>query len=631
MTEINEYLEFRKDLLKDASDENGFIQESEVLARVTPSMLDAKLVDTEDPNDAFHDSISDGSKLNAYSISESGERLQLYVIDERTLVNGTDEESLLISLRTHYEKQFRRVTSLVKNIISGTLKGQLQDSSPILPLLSKLTSVGGVDQFDVIDVFLISLTATVERPGGVLRPRSIHFKENTITATISEDGEKRKKDFLVMQKLIDLNFLFNVEVAKGNREPLVVDFEKTFGKGIPAIQAANEKKFESYLCVLPATILADLYKRYSTRLLEKNVRSFLQFRGVNAGLKKTIREEPEKFIAYNNGLTITATSGKIKNRHGQVQILSLDNFQVVNGGQTTASIYFSKKEGFDISKVSVMAKINIAKQTKERELDELIAKISEFSNAQSRVSKVDLRSRNPQLLALKKLSQSVATPTGDEWFFERAKGEYQTEVRMKGRNKKILTKKFPTKRRFTKELLAKYYSAWGETPHLVKKGGEKIFRYFIEEVSEEIEGRDPVVVDRDFYENIISRIILFRNMEDLHGTRSRALGQLRSVVIPYAISVLYIYTNGNDKAGYFDFSRIWSRQGLEDDLSLFLEELMKLMYKLIKKYSASDDYGEYSKRKELWDSVGTSPEIIKFMSSTLSSKILKKYTVSHPA
>ena len=142
-------------------------------------------------------------------------------------------------------------------------------------------------------------------------------------------------------------------------------------------------------------ILADLYKRYSTQLLEKNVRSFLQFKGVNRGIKQTIKDEPEKFIAFNNGLTITATEAKTSFYRKSLYLESLEDFQIVNGGQTTASIYFSNKEGLDISNVKVMAKINIAKTSKSKDLDDLISKISEYSNSQSRVSKVDLKIEKP--------------------------------------------------------------------------------------------------------------------------------------------------------------------------------------------------------------------------------------------
>lgn len=225
------------------------------------------------------------------------------------------------------------------------------------------------------------------------------------------------------------------------------------------------------------------------------------------------------------------------------------------------------------------------------------------------------------------MSKSVTTPTGVEWFFERAKGEYQTEVRLKGRNKKAVTKKYPPKRRFSKELLAKYYSSWGDRPHLVKMGGEKIFRYFIEELSgNPDEGVEPLEINRDLYENMISRILLFRGMETIHGTKAKALGQLRAAVIPYSISILYTHTEGLGDGRKFDFRRIWKLQGLDSDLTDFLEELMKVMYIVIKKYAASDDLSEYSKKEELWVSVKTCAEIRDFMSKGSSTQILNRYT-----
>ena len=444
-----------------------------------------------------------------------------------------------------------------------------------------------------------------------------------ITATIKNNIDKRTKEILVVKKIIDLNFLYNVAISKGNGAPLKVRFDKIIGSGIDVIKAASENHFESYLCVLPAEVLANLYKRYSSRLLEKNVRSFLQFRGVNSEIKKTIKEEPEKFIAYNNGLTITATGCKFTHRKGNLQIQSLTDFQIVNGGQTTATIYFSKKDGLDIEKVKVMAKINIAKNNNSDELEELIANISEYSNAQSRVSKVDLKSRNSELIKLKKLSETVITPSGRKWFFERAKGEFQTLLRLADKKKEKYRKDFPAGRRFSKELLAKYYSAWGDEPYKVKKGGEKIFRHFIENISK-TDTSEALVINRDFYESAVAKIILFRSMEKIYGQGKNSMGQLRSAVIPYSLSVLYRFSDYT-KNKYFDMERIWKNEGLEEDLSLYLEKLMRLMNELIKKYSLSDDYGEYSKKEQLWKDISRAKEIEDLMNHSDSLKIIRKY------
>jgi hypothetical protein len=303
----------------------------------------------------------------------------------------------------------------------------------------------------------------------------------------------------------------------------------------------------------------------------------------------------------------------------------LTDFQIVNGGQTTATIYFSKKDGLDVSKVRVMAKINVAKQTSDRELEELINNISEYSNAQSRVSKVDLRSRNPQLIKLKKLSESVITPSGHKWFFERSKGEYSTMLRKAGSSKERKKKEFPSERKFTKEQMAKFVSAWGDEPYMVKKGGERIFRHFIEKLSPEDVTKTPNI-DREYYETIIAKIILFKKMEKIYGTGKNAIGQIRSAVIPYSLSILYEYTDKIQKE--FNMSKVWKEEGLEDIFIDFLLELMILINDLIKKYAESDDYGEYSKKPELWESIRNSLEIKEFMLKRHNIDILDRYIIS---
>lgn len=625
--EIDEYFEIRTELLDDSKDEDEFIQQQLVLSEVLPFMLDAKLIESEDFNDSYFIHVLDNLKINSYAVNESGERLQLFIINENTIDENTPCEELMVSQKDFYDKQFKRVSRFVQKATKGHLNEQMQDSDPIRALVFKLSSADGIEQFDVIEIFQISFTATVSFKSATPQPRRIHFENDVLNISYVGDRGIKTKKLLLLKRVIDLNFLFSAIGSRGSREPLTINFDKTFGYSIEVIKAADENKFSSYLCVLNADVLYDLYKHFSTRLLEKNVRSFLEFKGVNKGIKETIKKEPEKFIAYNNGLTVTAIGAKVFQRKKRTYIESLTDFQIVNGGQTTASIYFSKKEGLDIKKVKVMAKINIVKKTTDEELDELISNISKYSNTQSRVSNVDLRARNPQLVKLKSLSKSVITPSGFKWFFERAKGEFKTKVRMKGSNSNQIKREYPNDRRFSKEQLAKYYSAWGDKPYLVKKGGEKIFRYFIEQLCPNEKAEDGVKIDRDFYEALISKIILFRRLEKIYGQGKNSIGQLRSVVIPYTLSVVYFYTDGGNNEVCFNLTKIWKQEGLEDDLTEYFRALMILMNDLIKKYSGSDDYGEYSKKKELWDDISCCTEIKQFMANDISRKILMKYTI----
>jgi hypothetical protein len=283
---IEEYFNYRKELLEQSKDDEGFIQESLLLSEVLPSMLDAKLIDSEDANNSYLKSNSDNIKINSYCVNESGERLQLFMVNENSIDLTASDGDLKISKKSSYDAQFKRGSTFINKAIKGHLNDEIQDSSPARALISQISSSAGIDQYDVIELFLISTTASVTGTGS---PKKFDFDSEEIKTQYTKDREQKKKTVLVKKRLIDLNFLHTVLISQGNRETLKVDFEKMFGSSISCIQAADEEHFASYLCVLPATIIAGLYKEYSSRLLEKNVRSFLQFRGVNKGIRETIR------------------------------------------------------------------------------------------------------------------------------------------------------------------------------------------------------------------------------------------------------------------------------------------------------------------------------------------------------
>lgn len=625
---IQEFLNYRKELLDSSKDEEGFVQQTQLLSQILPLMVDAKLLDSEDWNESYFLNTAENLKLNGYTVNESSERLQLFIVDESSIDLTLSDKDLQVSTKSHYDNQFKRVTKFLNKAIKGYLNDDVQDADPIRPLLSQLSSAIGAEQFDVIEIFLVSATATTENRGTMPQPKRIEFEDENISVGFTRNRERVNKELLIIKKLVDLNFLYDILISQGNREALVIDFENLFDYKIEVIKAAEEENFESYLCVLPAYILSDLYKRYSSRLLEKNVRSFLQFKGANKGIRETIRVSPEKFIAFNNGITITSTAKDIESKNGKMFIKSLTDFQIVNGGQTTASIYFTQKDGFPIDKVKIMAKINVVRDVTEEGLDSLISDISKYSNSQTKVSNVDLSSRSPQLNKVKALSESIVTPSGRKWFFEKSRGEFNTKLRISGSNKARIEKEYPKNYRFTKEQLGKYFTAWGDQPYVVKKGGEKVFRYFLEEITGELRGRKAVNVNRDFYEELISKIILFTQLEKTYGQGKHSMGQIRSAVVPYAISIIYIYTDGAKEGKQFDLSKIWKKEKLDDDLITFFTELMELMNGLIKKYSESDDYGEYAKNKKLWENISISKEIEKFMTSKISQQILGKYSIA---
>ena len=624
--ELKELLLYREQLISESRDAEGYISDAGFLDICLPSLNETKFTDTSDVTPVF-DPLENGSvKVNAYCINESGERLQLFLVNEESLLPDLYEEQVMVSQKSAYEKQMTRALTFLKKSIKKQMGELLQDASPAGVLVQQLGASEFLDQIDVVELFLISATATVETRGAAPGTKMMEFEDEPLSVHFTLNGDKKSKTITVKKRLIDLNFLYQVTVSEGGRYPLIVDFSKPPFYPVPFLRAADEPQFDSYLCALPAEFLANLYEDSSSRLLEKNVRSFLQLKGVNKGMQDTIRKEPEKFIAYNNGLTITATDCEITEYNGQTCIKSLSDFQIVNGGQTTATLYFSRKAGLPVGNINVMTKINVAKNASEEDLDELISKISLYSNAQSKVTRVDLRARSSQLVKLKSLSESVLTVSGKKWFFERAKGEYATMVRVNNKRKSNIEKMYPKERRFTKEELAKYYASWGNKPYAVKRGGEKIFRIFLEEISGEGSNKKAVSIDRNFYEDLIARIILFRSLETIYGAGSNSMGQLRSAAVPYSISALYQFTTGDKKSHAFDLLKIWKSEMLEPDLQTFFRNLMELVNTLIKQYSLSEDFGEYSKKAELWNDISGSKQLAAFMIS--NAVLLRKYTVS---
>ena len=622
--DIDELIKLRTDILENSTNEDGYVSQQTFLEAVLPSTVETGLIESEDinfvpPNQNFN--------ILGYTENESGERLQLFIVDQDSISLSKKKNDLIQSRKDSHNSHFKLAMEFVKKSMKGHTDELIQDSDPLAVLANQLFSSSFIDKIDVIEIILFSATIATETRGKELDVKKFEFDDSSVTAKFTKNRQQEKKEIDIYIKLVDLGYLYSVSISKGNADPLKVSFQNVFGSSIEVLKAATEEHFESYICVLPAIGLANLYKKESSRLLEKNVRSFLNFKGANAGMKNTIRNDPEKFIAFNNGLTITGVGSEISENNGKIFLESVDDFQIVNGGQTTASIYFSMKDGLDISKINLMAKINIAKNVSEDELNSLISDISKYSNTQTKVSNVDLKTSNRELKLIKRMSTSVTAPNGDKWYFDLARGEFSTLVKLKG-NKKKLEKEYPTQRRFTKDQLGRYYTAWGEVPYLVKLGGVKVFRYFIDSISGDGENKKPKEINREFFASLISKVILFRELEIIHGRGKNAIGQLRSSVIPYAISVLYNITNGNKKNLDFNLNMLWVNQGLDSSLRSYFYELMFLINDLIKKYAQSDDFAQYAKKEQLWKDIKNSPELLKFIESRDTEKIIKKYGIA---
>ena len=173
-----------------------------------------------------------------------------------------------------------------------------------------------------------------------------------------------------------------IERSLGGRESVDIDLVNDYElpEGIKSLHVENgSSEIDSYLFVLPGKVLYEMYEQWNERLLEQNPRTFLQFTGkINKGIRGTLTNNPDRFFSYNNGIAAVANRVDIDPVTGNIN--KIYNLQIVNGGQTTASIYnayyrsMKDKKPIAIDKVYVMVKLSVIGQ--QELADQIIPKIS---------------------------------------------------------------------------------------------------------------------------------------------------------------------------------------------------------------------------------------------------------------
>lgn len=418
-------------------------------------------------------------------------------------------------------------------------------------------------------------------------------------------------------KIFDLDYF--CKISEEQKQPIFVDFE-SLGYKVPCITGPKDNDlYQAYIAIVPGACLADLYGTYKVRLMENNVRQFLQFTGkINNGIKETIETAPEMFLAYNNGIAATACDIEL-DRTGKF-IKSIKGLQIVNGGQTTASLYHVKdtNKDIDLSRILVQVKFSIVKN--EERYDEIVGNISRCANTQNKVNESDFSANREELIRLETWSRSIMTEpssrhsTSTFWYFERAKGQYKNFRLKEGFTKQAESQfdmKYPKDQVFTKYDLAKYENCYGEThytvmvngeprdeyigPHTVCLGNEKNYAVFLKHNMPKLSE-----IDNIYFEDLIAKAILFKETDKRYGTKQHGepIGDLKKCVVPYAIALLHHITNGQ-----IDLYKIWMRQEVSTELSDFLYELMKQINKYIISIEGVARYEELAKKKLLWEDI----------------------------
>ena len=507
-------------------------------------------------------------------------------------VNGyhVEEEDARLDLLTCVYRDDPEVTSVTKTVLTATIKracrvfveaskGYHEKMEPASDAFSMMQRIAEVAE-EIERVRVIVVTDGIAANAGELSPDIL------------------ERDFRL--EIWDLRRLFRASSSGLPYEPITIDLLERHGRALPCLPMPPcVSDYMVHLAIFPGQLLADIYHEHGERLLELNVRSFLQARGkANKGIRDTLRDAPARFLAYNNGISATAENVQIKATGGGIHISSMTGFQIVNGGQTVASIHraaYSEKR--DLSDVYVQAKITIVTP---QQIETLVPLISRYANTQNPVNEADFSANDPFHVKIQQLSERIWAP-GEQsrWFYERARGQFQVaksrEATTPARRRRF-NATTPTKQKFDKVLLAKYLNAWQQKPHIVGRGGQKNFVQLMTEIKKARGSNwEP---DEEFYRQLIACAIIYKQAD--RSARQHGFPAYRANAIAYTVSLVSYKT-----VGRVDLDAIWDQQAVSDALADTIHEWMPVIYDEILESAQGRNVTEWCKKEECWRQIQT--------------------------
>ncbi|GAA4717367.1 AIPR family protein [Pedococcus ginsenosidimutans] len=517
--------------------------------------------------------------VDAFDTSDSDDSISLAV----TLFEGSDEPETLT--QSDANTQFAMLKGYLYDAVHGTFKQGREASEPAVHVAEDL-------RMRARSVTKYRLFLLTDR---VLSSRAKHLPSDEINEV--------PVDFHVW----DIERLEQLARSSSGRTELDLDLRKWAPDGLDALRVPGDEEFDTYLAVVPGPMLADLYAEHGSRLLESNVRSFLSARGkVNKGIRTTVQSRPEKFLAFNNGITATATSVELTEEGA---IRRIKDLQIVNGGQTTASLFYIRRDSSpkpDLNKIHVQMKLVVVQPD---EAEALVPDISRFANSQNAVSEADFFSNSPFHVRMENLSRRTlapsrpGTPHQTYWFYERTRGQYLNE---KNKGTPAVAKKFeasfPRNQVITKTDAARYLVAWDGKPHVVSQGAQKNFVAFAQSVTAKWEVSDAQF-NAAYFKELAAKAILYNA---LRARVSKAewydKGYLANIVT-YAMAKV-AYDLQRSKRGVMNFPAIWQQQSApEHVLEYALNVAHMCFHTLTAPGRPVQNVTEWAKREQCWEAV----------------------------
>ena len=446
----------------------------------------------------------------------------------------------------------------------------------------------------------------------IKRVRLIIFSNARFVARKKSINSKEISGKTFTYNLLDFTRYADIIGSRNGSEPIEIDLLEINGSPLPCLNAyTGSSDFASYLIVMPGELLAKIYGLYGPRLLEQNVRTFLQAKTkVNKGIIMTLEQSPEMFFAYNNGLTATASDLEMKELPGGIPAISLiKNFQIVNGGQTTASILYAKdNRNADLQRVFVQMKLSVLA---ENLIEKYVPKIARYANTQNKISEADFFSTHQFHIELEKISRRLASPqkagalTTTKWFYERARGQYK-DKRAYGTaaDNRRFEAEFPIEQRIEKTDLAKYELSFDCQPHIVSRGAQKCFMSFAETIDKAWTD-NPNNFNEGYFKESVAKTIVFRWTDQMIASSEwyKEDRGYKAQIVTYTIA--WIVNHAKKVGGLsIDLQQIWSKQEPSDGLKKTLEVCAPAIAEKIKDAPSNvKNIGEYCKLQACWFAV----------------------------
>ena len=539
--------------------------------------------------------------VDAYSFDESDKSLSLFISD---YIDST--ESAVIT-KTDVLALCNKMLYFLEEVYDGTLGQFFDDSNEILQIARTIETRLKRDYVDYgndISLHKIKLFIITNKK----------LSEKIKSFDLGEFKGKR-----IEVNVWSIQRIYDILLSGKDKESIVVDIQEFGFDGIPCIKAemSNATDYDAFLAIIPGQLLHAIYHKFGSRLLEGNVRAFLSMRGkINKGIRNTILREPTKFFTYNNGIACTAA--KVELDSSGSKIIRIDDLQIINGGQTTASltaVFLDKKSNANLENIFIPLKMTVVKND---DYDTVIANIARYANSQNKVTDADMFSNHPFHRRFEELANKIVAPAKDGslydtfWYYERARGKYEQEqFKLTPAQKVSFERKKPKKQVIKKEELAKYYMAANELrPDIVSRGSQKCMQAFAVLIDKKFEN-NAEMFNESFYRKAICYAILYRETDRIvQKANWYNVGGYKLNIVPYTIAkMISLIPNGY----CLDFNKIWRKQALPWPIIRMLKKIAFVTNEYIQRTSSGVIVTEHCKKEETWNKYKTLRGMTEYM------------------